>query len=267
MSPPSSSPENGEMQEDKQFTEPTPRGPIGRAAVVVGKAVAGLFGYLRDLVARGILATGMTPNMVTLIGPFVMTPVIVTWYLGYQQLGGWVLVAASSFDLLDGAVARLGGKTTPFGAFLDSTMDRYSDALIFAGIYVYFLLHTQAHFPYMVMWALAVGGGLLPSYVRARAETQIPLCKVGFLERAERTVTIFIGAISGNLHLALIVVAVFGNLASAERILYTREQLEPHTRQWGRIVWRYKRLSAPHVILCAALILFLIVGHHLIPRP
>ena len=80
---------------------------------------------------------------------------------------------------------------------------------------------------YLVLWALALLGTLLPSYIRARAETLIPLCKVGFMERAERTVTIFIGAIAGNLHLTILLLAFFGNLVSIERILYTREQLEP----------------------------------------
>jgi CDP-diacylglycerol--glycerol-3-phosphate 3-phosphatidyltransferase len=249
--------------------DPPPRGPIGRAAVIIGHGVAAFFGCLRDLVARGIIALGFTPNTVTLIGPIVSLPVVAALYSGRQPLAGFLLIAAGAFDLLDGAVARLGGKVTPFGAFLDSVIDRYSDSLMFAGIFLYFLFHTSgvAQAVYLVLWALALVGTLLPSYVRARAETLIPLCKVGFMERAERTVTVIIGALSSNLHLTLIILAFFGNLITIERIFYTREELEPGSRRWGRLIWRYKRLSAPHVILCGTLIASLIIGHWLIPRP
>ena len=254
---------------DAAAEDPRPRGLIARLAVIIGHAVAGIFGYLRDQVARGMLALGITPNMVTVMGPLVLTPVAVAWYGGHQALGGWLLVAFGAFDLLDGAVARLGGKATSFGAFLDSVMDRYSDGVIFAGAYLWLLHHTSGpqQTLYLNLWALSLVGTLLPSYVRARAETLIPLCKVGFMERAERTVTMFIGAIFGNLHIALWILAIFGNLIAVERILYTREQLEPGSFRWGRLIWRYKRLSAPHVILCGSLIALLIVGHHFIPRP
>jgi CDP-diacylglycerol--glycerol-3-phosphate 3-phosphatidyltransferase len=246
-----------------------PRSLLVRAVVAGAHLVARVFGGARDAVARALLALGLTPNTVTLVGPVVAAPVAVAWYLGNQQLGGWLLVAASAFDLLDGAVARIGGKVTRFGGFLDSVIDRYSDFILFTGIYLYFLGHTSGltQKRYLVLWALGALGALLPAYIRARAETLIPLCKVGFMERAERTVTVIIGAIAGNLHLAILVVAAFGNLMSIERILYTREELEPRSRRFGRMVWRYERLSPPHAVLCAVLIALLLFGHHLVPRP
>jgi len=240
-----------------------------RLVVAAAVLVANVFGFLRDSVARGLLALGLTPNTVTLVGPVVGTPVALAWYLGHQELGGGLLIVASSFDLLDGAVARIGGKVTPFGAFFDSVIDRYSDFIIFTGIYLYVLAHIQgpARVLYLSPWVLSLLGTLLPSYVRARAETIIPLCKVGFMERAERMVTIIIGALSGNLHITLWILAIMGNLIAIERILYTREQLEPGTRRWGRLIWRYERLSPPHATLCATFIALLIFGHHLIPIP
>src|SRR6185503_15060174 len=125
-----------------------------------------------------------------------------------------------------------GGNVTRFGAFLDSVVDRFSDLVLFAGIYLYFLANTSGieQSVWLGVWAAALVGALLPSYVRARAESLLPLCKVGFLERAERTVAIILGAIGGNLHLAILVLAVFGNLITFERILYAREQLEPGSR-------------------------------------
>src|SRR6185295_2992870 len=144
----------------------------------------------------------------------------------------------------------------------------YSDFVMFIGIFLYFVMHTAGatQATYLGVWALAFLGALLPSYVRARAESLLPLCKVGFLERAERTVAVILGAVAGNLHLAILVVAFFGNLTSIERILYTREQLEPESRGWlGSLIWRHNRLSPAHAVLCAALIAFLLFGHHLIP--
>jgi CDP-diacylglycerol--glycerol-3-phosphate 3-phosphatidyltransferase len=238
--------------------------------VVAGAGlVARLFGFLRDRVARALLAAGITPNTVTLFGPIVATPVVFVWFLGYQRLGGGLLIAASAFDLLDGAVARIGGKVTPFGAFFDSVIDRYSDFIIFTGIYLYFLFNTppKSHALYLTLWVLSLLGTLLPSYVRARAETLMDQCKVGFMERAERTVTVIVGALAGNLHLVLWLIAIMGNLIAIERILYAREVLQPETRRWGRLIWRYERLSPQHAVLCAACIVFLIFGHHLIPRP
>lgn len=240
-----------------------------RIVVWTGRAVARVFGTLRDLVARGIIAAGFTANTITLIGPIVAVPLLIAWYRGEQRVGAWLLLAAGSFDMLDGAVARLSGKVTTFGAFLDSVMDRFTDAMILAGIFLYLLLHTSGSLQpvYLVFWAFAMVGTLLPSYVRARSEKHLPLCKVGFLERAERTVTVFLGALFGNLHIAVIILACFGNLMVAERILYTREELDPNSRRWGKLIWRYPRLSPPHVILCATLIAALIWGHHLLPRP
>ena len=243
--------------------------PPVRLVVAAAGLVARSFSFLRDLVARALLAAGFTPNLVTLAGPIVATPVAIVWCLGYQRLGGGLLIAAGAFDLLDGAVARIGGKATPFGAFFDSVIDRYSDFIVFTGILLYFLLHTPAgsHALYISLWVLSLLGTLLPSYIRARAETLIDQCKVGFMERAERTVAIITGALAGNLHLVLWLLAILGNLIAIERILYTREVLQPETHRWVRLIWRYERLSPPHAVLCAACFVFLIFGHHLIPRP
>ena len=238
-------------------------------AVATSKIVAVAFGFARDSIARGIIRVGIPVNAVTLTGPVAVSLVFIPAYYGTQWLAGVVLIAAGAFDLLDGAVARISRGTTKFGGFLDSVTDRYTDLLILFGILAYLLKHVQgpSRTIYLVLWGFTAVGTATTSYIRARAETEIPECKVGFMERAERTVTIIIGLLAANVHIALWILAVFGNLISIQRIVYARmimEGREPKGQFW---FWCYPRLTAPHFTLCATLILFLIIGHWIIPRP
>ena len=111
--------------------------------------------------------------------------------------------------MLDGAVARISRGSTKFGGFLDSVTDRYTDFLMFFGILVYLLrfVHGPGRLLYLILWGVTVVGTATTSYIRARAENEIPECKVGFMERAERIVTIIIGLLVGNVHIALWVLA------------------------------------------------------------
>ncbi|MEE9264263.1 MAG: CDP-alcohol phosphatidyltransferase family protein, partial [Vicinamibacteria bacterium] len=158
--------------------------------------------------------------------------------------------------------------STLFGGFLDSVVDRYTDLIMLFAILVYTNRHIHTHrLLYFTLWSLAVVGVATTPYVRARAETVIDSCKVGFMERAERTVTIIIGMLAFNLHITLWILAIFTNLIAIQRIFYARLRMndrEPKGRFW---LWMYPRLTAPHFVLCAILILSLIFGHHLIPRP
>jgi CDP-diacylglycerol---glycerol-3-phosphate 3-phosphatidyltransferase len=232
-------------------------------------AVAGVFGFARDGIARGLIRAGITPNYVTLAGSIVVAMVLVPFHFGHQVLAGLVLIAAGAFDLLDGTVARLSRNSTEFGAFFDSVVDRYSDFVILFGVLVYILRHLPSgqRTLYLVLWAFSVVGTATTPYVRARAEMIIPSCKVGFMERAERTVTIIIGLLSGNLHIILWILAIFTNLIAVQRMFYTRMYLRGRTPRGSFWLWTYPRLTTPHFTLCAILILTLIFGHHLIPRP
>ncbi len=238
-------------------------------AVALSKAVAGVFGFARDGIARGIIRAGIPVNAVTLTGPVAVSVVFIPMEAGTQWLAGIVLIVAGAFDMLDGAVARISGGSTRFGGFLDSVTDRYTDSLMLFGILVYLLKYVPgpARTLYLILWGFAAAGTATTSYIRARAETETPECKVGFMERAERTVTIIIGLLAGNVHITLWILAFFTNLISLQRILYTRMVMndrEPRGNFW---LWRYPRLTAPHFTLCATLILLLIFGHFVIPRP
>jgi CDP-diacylglycerol--glycerol-3-phosphate 3-phosphatidyltransferase len=254
---------------DRLSPPPRARELCRRAAVAVSEAVGGSLSSARDGLARGIIRAGIPANVVTLAGPFVAGLALLPAYHGNQQLAGIVLVVAGAFDVLDGAVARLSGGVTRFGGYLDSVVDRYSDLVVFFAILVYMDRHWDGRLRvlYLTLWGLCLVGATTTAFVRARAETVIPSCKVGFMERPERMVTVILGLLWGNVHLSLWILAVMANLIAVQRILYARllmEGAEPRGRFW---LWTYPRVTAPHFALCAAFILLLAFGHHLFPQP
>src|SRR5882672_9938458 len=109
------------------------------------------------------------------------------------RTGGLVAFVACIFDMLDGRVARLRGRETKFGAYLDSTMDRYSDMVLHLGLTILYARMGQT-LPMVLVWAAAFGG-FMTSYARARAESLIPRCTVGLMERPERIVLLIVGAL------------------------------------------------------------------------
>ena len=152
---------------------------------------------------------------------------------GLLRLGGLVVVLANVFDVLDGQVARLRGRETTFGAFLDSTMDRYSDMLLYMGLLI--LYARLDNTPHMVLVWVAAFGSFMTSYARARAESLIPSCKVGFLERPERIVLIVVGAVLNRMVAVLWVIAVLSNLAAVQRVVYTLIELKRERPHGGTV--------------------------------
>jgi CDP-diacylglycerol--glycerol-3-phosphate 3-phosphatidyltransferase len=147
------------------------------------------------------------------------------------QAGGLVALLASVFDMLDGRVARLRGRETKFGAFLDSTMDRYSDMVLYMGLLILYARVDKT--PHMVLVWVAAFGSFMTSYARARAESLIPRCTVGFLERPERLTLLILGALTNRVVAALWAIAVLSNLAAVQRIVYTLLQLRTGRRDAG----------------------------------
>src|SRR5262249_8227437 len=123
---------------------------------------------------------------------------------GVLRAGGAVALVASVFDMLDGRVARLRGRETKFGAFLGSTMDRYSDMLLYMGLLI--LYARVGRTGSMVLVWVAAFGSFMTSYARARAESLIPRCTVGFLERPERIVLLVVGAVFNRMAAVLWVI-------------------------------------------------------------
>ena len=182
---------------------------------------------------KAIAKTGLTPNNLTLIG--FMVNVGVAWVLstGRFLIGGALVILAGVFDLLDGALARSTGRSTTFGALLDSVMDRYSEAVILFGLLIYFA-YQGATTEIILIFATIIGS-LLVSYVKARAEGLGLDCEVGIMRRTMRLLVLALGlmlsAVAGQaLLVTLWVLAIFTNTTAAHRLYF---------------VWRLTRSQPP----------------------
>ncbi|MDD4202764.1 MAG: CDP-alcohol phosphatidyltransferase family protein [Candidatus Omnitrophica bacterium] len=144
--------------------------------------------------------------------------IIAGWFFFYGRtfLGGITILISGFFDTMDGAVARKQGSTTKFGAFWDSTLDRYSELFIYGGILLFFTKTSNTFgttFTY-----LTIIGATLTSYTRARAEGLNIDCKVGILTRAPRVIILIIGSMLGFLIQAMFIVAILSNITAIQRI-------------------------------------------------
>ena len=159
-----------------------------------------------------LIRAGVRPNTITTVGALVVIASAVAFGVGAMRLGGGLLLLSGVIDTLDGDVARATGKTTKFGAFYDSTLDRVGDGASFIGVAAYLLTAPGIRFPVVgaVICMVAVLASLLVSYARARAEGLGLDCKVGLVQRAERIIliglpTLIVGAGPGGLVLTGIV--------------------------------------------------------------
>jgi CDP-diacylglycerol--glycerol-3-phosphate 3-phosphatidyltransferase len=150
-----------------------------------------------DAIVRWLAIGHINPNILTVIGVSLNVGCGLLFGLGLFFYAGIALIVANLFDMLDGQVARLSGRVTRFGGFLDSSLDRLSDMVVFVGLMVYYARDTPAHSTLNVFLAGAgLMGSVMVSYASARAESLIPKCDVGFLRRPERVVLFIIGALS-----------------------------------------------------------------------
>ena len=168
---------------------------------------------------RFLAGLGLTPNMLTVIGVLLNAVVAVVIATDNPRLGGVLLLVASAFDMLDGAVARATGSTSPFGGFLDSTLDRYSESLVFFGVLIYFLEGDDWKTGAILTFASTVGA-LLISYARARAESAGYKASVGLLARPERVILLALFLIIGRPMIALWILAVATHLTALTRIVH-----------------------------------------------
>lgn len=169
-------------------------------------------------------AFGLTPNAITLFGLCVCAASAILVALGYLLAGGIVLLLASGFDILDGALARVTGREHRYGAFLDSTTDRYAECFTYIALLYYFLLHAHSAVEPMLV-TVALTGSLLVSYVRARAQSLGFDGDGGLLARPERVVITVIGlVIRPALFWALWILAVLTNVTAVQRIWLVWQQ-------------------------------------------
>jgi CDP-diacylglycerol--glycerol-3-phosphate 3-phosphatidyltransferase len=189
----------------------------------------------RSLAGRSVTSlarTGVTPNVLTTAGvslclaAAVLVPFEDRGKLLFFWLAAGVFVVGSVLDILDGALARVGGKSTPFGAFIDSTTDRVGEGAMLAAIALVFSRHGRDWA--VVVAVAAVVGSFLVSYTRARAEALGLSGTVGLGSRAERVVVITAGLVFapwGGLPWAIVLLAATAWLTVVQRILHVRKQL------------------------------------------
>ncbi len=188
--------------------------------------------YITEPIANLIASIGVTANMLTIIGLIFGIAAGVCIALGRLKLAGILILIGGSFDMMDGAVARAANKNTPFGALLDSVVDRYSEGTIFLGIAIYFF--TGGMIGGIALTCLALIGAFLVSYVRARAEGLDLECKVGIMQRPERVIILFLGVIFqailavkvSPLILALWVLVIFSHITVLQRVAFASKQFQ-----------------------------------------
>lgn len=172
-----------------------------------------------DPIGHALFRLRLRPNHLTLMGLGVSVVASAAFVVGSTRLAGVLLVLSGLFDYFDGSLARASGQVTPFGAFLDSVIDRYSDLVVLLGIVVFFAMEQRVLVAVVAMAGLA--GSIMVSYTKARAASIGVECNVGFMERPERMICLIAGALFGLLEPALWVLAVLANVTAIHRIVFT----------------------------------------------
>src|SRR5687768_10951398 len=214
-------------------------------------------------IIRICVALGISPNTLTLIG--VLINCAAAWALATDKfpLAGVIMICANIFDFIDGKVAFITGRQSEFGAFWDSTLDRFSDLALFTGLI--WLYSKLGRTDYVLITTLTLIFSIMTSYARARAESLVAKCKVGFMERPERIVLFMIGAFTNRMAAVLWVILVLSILAVGNRIYYTYlalNALPMPTRDGPRgwfnraFFWTDERATMPYDLWVAAILAF-----------
>jgi CDP-diacylglycerol--glycerol-3-phosphate 3-phosphatidyltransferase len=173
----------------------------------------------------------ITPNQVTIAGTVLNVAAAALVVADHLIYAGIVFLVAGCFDMLDGALARLAQKVTPFGAFLDSTLDRVSEGVILAAIA--YLLAAEGRAIDAALVVLALMGAMLVSYTRARAESLGVECKVGLMSRPERVILIALGLFFDVLPYVIYIMLALTVVTVIQRVVHTYRQLGRQKEQGG----------------------------------
>src|SRR6186997_763295 len=212
---------------------------------------------MRAIIAASV-ALRIHPNTLTLIGVLINVAAAAALGRGRFVLAGVIMIVANIFDFIDGKVAHITNTVSRFGAFWDSTLDRFSDIALFLGlIYLYASLRRT---DYVMVASLAMMFTIMTSYTRARAESLIDKCKVGFMERPERIVLFMIGAFTNRMAGVLWVILVLAIITVSNRIHYTYLVLnkKPMPEGWFArfFFWRDERATMPYDIWVVVILAF-----------
>ena len=183
-------------------------------------------GYIASRITNPIIGvlskSRVKPNTLTLVGLVIDIGAAYLVALSHFLLGGILVLVSGLFDLLDGALARFIKQTTKFGAILDSTVDRISEAAILCGLLIWYI-PRGSEIEILLIFAVLIGSFLV-SYIRARAEGIGLECRIGLFTRAERVIVLAVGLVVNQVFIALCILAIFVYLTVAQRLFYLRKQ-------------------------------------------
>jgi CDP-diacylglycerol--glycerol-3-phosphate 3-phosphatidyltransferase len=181
----------------------------------IRKYISNLLSYFTKIIAR----IGIPPNVLTSIGLLFALIAAYHFALGRFFLAGILTICSGIFDLLDGKVAEATGTTSPFGAFLDSVVDRYSDTAVLVGLILFYT--KEENVLYVIATSITLIGFIMVSYTKSRAETLIGECQVGLMERPERILVLSLAALLNRMDVGIWILLIFTHLTAFQRIFYT----------------------------------------------
>ncbi len=225
------------------------------------------------LIINTCVALRIHPNLLTFAG--VLINVYAAYELAYGRFisAGVIMIVGNIFDFIDGKVAQESNTISEFGGFWDSVIDRFSDLALFVGLI--YLYSSMGRTDYVMVAAIALTFSIMTSYTRARAESLITKCKVGFMERPERIVLFMIGAFTNRMAGILWVILVLSVLTVADRVFYTWRELNargktpvaaqrrnpspltiPARMIWNALFWTHDRATWQYDVMVAAILAF-----------
>jgi CDP-diacylglycerol--glycerol-3-phosphate 3-phosphatidyltransferase len=232
----------------------------------------GLVGKICMFPLRAIIGASVAlrihPNILTFVGVLINTWAAVHLAKGQFVRAGVIMIVANIFDFIDGKVAVELGEVSKFGGFWDSVIDRFSDIALFIGLI--YLYSDNRRTDYTLIASLAMMFALMTSYTRARAESLIPKCKVGFMERPERIVLFMIGAFTNRMAAVLWVILVLSIFSVADRVILTYRVLNnlperpgaiaraplPVRMLWNGFFWTFERATWQYDVMVIVILAF-----------
>ncbi|MBP1605979.1 MAG: pgsA1 [Acidobacteria bacterium] len=228
-------------------------------------------GFPLRLIISVSVALRIHPNLLTLVGVLINIAAAWALALGHFVAAGAIMTLANIFDYIDGKVATALKLSSDFGGFWDSVMDRFSDISLFIGLI--YLYSQRGRTDYVMVTALAMMFAILTSYTRARAESLVDKCKVGFMERPERIVLFMIGAFTNRMAGVLWVILVLSVSTVFARIYFTWRALQasagmrvrfeperdlpmPFRAFWHSFYWTFERATWQYDVMVVLILAF-----------
>jgi CDP-diacylglycerol--glycerol-3-phosphate 3-phosphatidyltransferase len=194
-------------------------------------------------VVRTLVRWNVSPDAVTYLGLVLTVGVAVLAAFGEIRWAGVAYIFAALCDTLDGTLARASGKGSRFGAFLDSTVDRFEESIVFLGLSIYYARSVGLlEIPLILVVTV---GSLMVSYTRARAEGLGVACKVGFMDRPARVVVMIVGMILDQMLIALIILAITTLATTFQRMYHVWRLTGGEAGGWGPVSEPYIPLKSP----------------------